>query len=964
MHWGLVVTKEDAMVAPAAQAKDVMSFGPFRLVPSERLLTKAGAPVELGARALDILIALVSRPNEIVSKKELLTRVWPQVTVEEGSLRFHIASLRRALGDGKDGARYITTQAGQGYCFVAPTLRSGDRDNVDPGAVGGFPHANLPSRLMRMVGRSDDILKLSAQLTAARFVTIVGAGGVGKTTVAVAVGHHLMEAFAGAALFVDLGMLSDPDLVATAVASMLGLSVQSKDATPSLIAYLRNKRILLILDTCEHLIEAVAALATCIFEAAPQVHILATSREALQVEGERVYRLDSLACPPDDPGLTAAFARTFPATQLFVERAVAGGVRLDFGDAEVAIVVSICRKLDGVALAIELAARRVEAYGLQQTAALLDQHLTLLWLGPRTAPPRQKTLQATLDWSYGLLSEPERVVLRRLAVFVGHFTLDAALAVVTSATVDQAIVFGAIDSLVAKSMVSTRPLGAMMRYRLLDTTRAYALETAVDDAEQADLAVRHAAYYRRWLEQTGTEWPTLSTGVERAPHFAAINNVRAALEWCFGVNGDPAVGVGLAAAAAPVFLAMSLLPECHRWSEQAIFALDDAAHGGLEEMHLQAALGVSLMFTRGGIEAAHVALNRSLAIAEERGGALDQLWLLGPLNMFHLRIGDFKTALHYAKRCSVIAGSVEDSVAIALAHSILGISLHLAGEFDSARAELEAALRRGPRSQLTTTIYLGFEGKILAGVILARTLWLQGHPAQAVERALQTVRDAASIDHSLTLCIALIWAISVFLWAGDLGSVDEHLDWLISRAESHSLAPYLLVGRGFKGELAVRRGDANGGVESLRHCLEKLHAAPYELLTTPLNISLVQGLAAMGRFAEGMTLIDETVRQVEANGDVAYMPELLRVRGVLLLSMPQPNSSDAEVCFMQSLELSRRQAARAWELRTAIDTAALLAGQGRTDSARGLLQPVFEQFVEGSDTADLKAAERLLATLG
>jgi predicted ATPase/DNA-binding winged helix-turn-helix (wHTH) protein len=964
MHWGLVVTKEDAMVAPAAQAKDVMSFGPFRLVPSERLLTKAGAPVELGARALDILIALVSRPNEIVSKKELLTRVWPQVTVEEGSLRFHIASLRRALGDGKDGARYITTQAGQGYCFVAPTLRSGDRDNVDPGAVGGFPHANLPSRLMRMVGRSDDILKLSAQLTAARFVTIVGAGGVGKTTVAVAVGHHLMEAFAGAALFVDLGMLSDPDLVATAVASMLGLSVQSKDATPNLIAYLLDKRILLILDTCEHLIEAVAALATCIFEAAPQVHILATSREALQVEGERVYRLDSLACPPDDPGLTAAFARTFPATQLFVERAVAGGVRLDFGDAEVAIVVSICRKLDGVALAIELAARRVEAYGLQQTAALLDQHLTLLWLGPRTAPARQKTLQATLDWSYGLLSEPERVVLLRLAVFVGHFTLDAALAVVTSATVDQAIVFGAIDSLVAKSMVSTRPLGAMMRYRLLDTTRAYALETAVDDAEQADLAVRHAAYYRRWLEQTGTEWPTLSTGVERAPHFAAINNVRTALEWCFGVNGDPAVGVGLAAAAAPVFLAMSLLPECHRWSEQAIFALDDAAHGGLEEMHLQAALGVSLMFTRGGIEAAHVALNRSLAIAEERGGALDQLWLLGPLNMFHLRIGDFKTALHYAKRCSVIAGSVEDSVAIALAHSILGISLHLAGEFDSARAELEAALRRGPRSQLTTTIYLGFEGKILAGVILARTLWLQGHPAQAVERALQTVRDAASIDHSLTLCIALIWAISVFLWAGDLGSVDEHLDWLISRAESHSLAPYLLVGRGFKGELAIRRGDANGGVESLRHCLEKLHAAPYELLTTPLNISLVQGLAAMGRFAEGMTLIDETVRQVEANGDVAYMPELLRVRGVLLLSMPQPNSSDAEVCFMQSLELSRRQAARAWELRTAIDTAALLAGQGRTDSARGLLQPVFEQFVEGSDTADLKAAERLLATLG
>ncbi len=222
------------------------------------------------------------------------------------------------------------------------------------------------------------------------------------------------------------------------------------------------------------------------------MHILATSREALRIEGEHVYRLDALACPPDAPDLTAAAVQKFPAVQLFVERAVASGAHLDISDLDAPIVASICRKLDGVALAIELAARRVESYGLQQTAALLDQRLTLLWLGSRTAPPRQKTLQATLDWSYGLLSELERVVLRRLAVFVGHFTLDAALEVAASAPLDQSTVFGAIDSLVAKSMVATRPIGAMMRYRLLDTTRAYALDIRIDDTELADLAVRHA----------------------------------------------------------------------------------------------------------------------------------------------------------------------------------------------------------------------------------------------------------------------------------------------------------------------------------------------------------------------------------------------------------------------------------------------------------------------------------------
>ena len=326
------------------------------------------------------------------------------------------------------------------------------------------------------------------------------------------------------------------------------------------------------------------------------------------------------------------------------------------------------------------AARRVEAYGLEQTAALLDQRLTLMWLGPRTAPSRQRTLQATLDWSYGLLSELERIVLRRLAVFVGHFTLDAALAVVTSATIDQTRVFAAIDSLVAKSMVATRPIGAMMRYRLLDTTRAYALETPVDDADLADLSVRHAAYYRQWLEQSGTDWPTLSTGAERSPHFAALNNVRAALEWCFGVDGNVDVGVGLAAAAAPIFLAMSLLPECHRWSEKAIVALDGAPRGGAEEMHLQAALGTSLMHIRGEIDSARLGLNRALAIAEERGDLLEQVRLLGPLHMFHLRGGDFKAALHYARRCSAIAETLADSVASPFAHSILGISLHLTGD--------------------------------------------------------------------------------------------------------------------------------------------------------------------------------------------------------------------------------------------------------------------------------------------
>jgi predicted ATPase len=333
-------------------------------------------------------------------------------------------------------------------------------------------------------------------------------------------------------LFIDLSTLKDPDLVATVIASMLGLSVQSDDATPAVIAYLRERRMLLILDTCEHLVDAVAALTWRVYAETPQVHILATSREVLQVEGEHVYRLDTLAWPPEESEIMSSAALTFPAPRLFVERAAASGARLDLSEAEVAIVVRICRKLDGLALAIEFAARHVETYGLRQTEILLDQSLiTLLLLGRRNETPRQKTLQATLDWSYRLLSKLERIVLRRLAAFVGHFTLDAALAVITDADIDHSQALGIIDSLVGKSMIVTRPLGAMMRYQLLETTRVYLLSIAIDDVEAAGLAARWTMYCRRRLEQSGEESPTLSTGVERLPHFAALNYARSAYEW-------------------------------------------------------------------------------------------------------------------------------------------------------------------------------------------------------------------------------------------------------------------------------------------------------------------------------------------------------------------------------------------------------------------------------------------------
>jgi predicted ATPase/DNA-binding winged helix-turn-helix (wHTH) protein len=923
--------------------------------------------VDLGARTLDILIVLASRPNESIGKRELMELVWPDVTVGEGSLRFHIASLRKALGDGVDGARYIATLAGRGYCFVAHASRSkaqdlensaGAADAPPANALGRVPFANVPSRLTRMVGRSDAVVSLSGLLADERFVTIVGGGGVGKTTVAVAVGHELAEAFAGAVLFVDLGALRDPSLVAGSVASMLGLSVQAEDPASVLVPYLYDKRILLILDTCEHLMEATATLTERIFTHAPRVHILATSREPFRVEGEHVYRLEPLAFPPENLELTAiAGALTFPATQLFMERAAATGARLTLSDADAVIVARICRKLDGVPLAIELAAGRVGTYGLEQTAALLEERLSLLWVGQRTAPPRQQTLKATLDWSYGLLSDPERQVLRQLAVFIGSFTLEAARGVSAGASLGQAHVLGAIDSLVAKSMVVNHGTSTPMRYRLLDTTRGYALEITVDDAERAELAGRHANYYRRWLEQIAAEWPSLSNAEQRALHLADLANVRAALEWCFGADGDTRIGIGLAAAAVPVFWTNALRPESHFWAERAILALDETTRGGAEEMHLQATLGMSLMFERGEPEPARVALNRGLAIAEERGDAVKHLQLLVPLHAFFTRTQDCRSALAHAKRGVAAATTTGNPTAVAFARTLLGITLHFIGDLSAARVELEAGRQRASGFKKPSAIFLVAGHHLWAGAALTRTLWLQGHPAQAMECARQTVADAESMEISLGL--VLDWTFSACLWLGELHSAEQHLAAMVARAESKSLAK--VESLGFKGQLSICRGDLENGVKSLQGCLEDLRETRYELMTG-FNISLVQGLAALGRFAEGMTLIEAAIRSVEVNGDLSYMPELLRVKGALLLSMRQAGD-DAETCFMQSLSLSRRQGALAWELRTAVDLAQLWADRGRTGEARALLQPVFERFSEGAATPDLQAAARLLGSL-
>jgi len=378
-------------------------------------------------------------------------------------------------------------------------------------------------------------------------------------------------------------------------------------------------------------------------------------------------------------------------------------------------------------------------------------------------------------------------------------------------------------------------------------------------------------------------------------------------------------------------------------------------------MHLQAGLGISSMHLYGENEHAREALNRSLALAEAEHDAANEAGLLGMLHMFHFRSGDFNVALSIAKRCRALADTVDDPAALALAHSILGRSLLMMGDLSGARAELEALFADWSPSQQSDTIYLVHDRHFRAGIALARTLWMQGHPTQAVERAREFIDGATRMDHPASVTVLLAWAASVFLWSGDFRSAEEYIDASIAISESYSLGPLAAVGRARKAQLAIRRGQ--NAIADLRAALAEIHAVRYELITTEFNICLVQGLIANGQRDEAMALLTDTILQVSAKGDTCYMPELLRMKAGLLRAMTPPRLEEAEACLMQSLELSRGQGALGWELRTATDLAMLLVGKGLRQPAKEVLERAYGQFTEGFDTADLRTAERLLEEL-
>jgi predicted ATPase len=716
---------------------------------------------------------------------------------------------------------------------------------------------------------------------------------------------------------------------------------------------------LLILDNCEHLVSSSASVAETVTRAGVGLRVLATSREPLKIEGEWLYRVPPLNIPAEDVRDTEEILN-HSAVQLFMSRIAAAGPHSRDHGPTVEVVGSICRRLDGIPLAIELAAARAATLGVEAISTRLDDRFRLLTDGRRTALPRHQTLRATIDWSYELLSDSERAVLRRLGVFVGSFGVDAGVHVAALDEVPAADLTDAIGNLVTKSLIVVEIDVGATRYRLLETTRAYALEKLAESGETNSAARRHAEFYRNlFAPSEGDLKPT----IQRIDFYRReIDNVRIALDWAFSPGGDATIGVALTAAYVPVWLYLSLISECRERAERALNSLGLSPDLSSQlRIQLYTTLGVALVYTIGLAGRSAAMLNKGLEIAESRGDVDSPLQVLWALWIYRFNNGEIRVARNLAEQFLRIARRADDPVDIAGGDRLLGSTLHYEGDQSEARRCLERAVELDFSSSQRHLIWFHYDHGVMVRARLARVLLMRGLVDQADKVGQSALGAAQRINHKLSICFALGESVCpLALMVGDLTTAELALKHLVDIATRHNFSFWTRLASCLEGSLLIRRGDTIDGISLLRAGLDAFIRSGQRLYISGFIADLAQGLAKTGFADEAVTIIDDAISRSDADAVRWHVPELLRIKGeLLLLGLNEPMEA-AERWFEGAIEEATRQDALFWELRASLSLATLRIRQDRREDAQQLLASVYGRFTEGFETADLIAARKIV----
>jgi predicted ATPase/DNA-binding winged helix-turn-helix (wHTH) protein len=654
-------------------------FGSFELQPDKRRLEKDGVTISLRPRAFDLLVTLVDRAGHLVTKDELLTRVWPKMVVEEAALHVQVSALRKVVG-----SEAIITVSGRGYQFTLPVTKSGGQADR-----ASKPKHNLPYQLTSFVGREQEIAQLGELATAHRLVTLTGAGGAGKTRLAIEVASRLVDAFPDGVWLVELAALSDSHLVPQAVAQALEVKEQpTRPVIKTLSEYLASKKLLLVLDNAEHLIEACVHLIDEIVRRSPDIAVFVTSRERLGMTGELTYRVPSLTVPGTNETLTPETVSRYEGVRLFVERAKLVRHDFDLTAKNASCVASICARLDGMPLAIELAAPRLRSMSVDELSERLEQRFALLTDGSRTALPRHRTLRSMLDWSYDLLTEPEQAMLRRLAVFVGGWTLASAEQVCTGDGIDASDVIEQMTSLVDKSLVVTDEQAGATRYRMLETIRQYALDRLRDSGEESQWRGSHLAYFVALADEfsEAIEGPKQQSWLSRIA--SEHDNLRAALVW--SAESSPIEGLRLAQALSAFWRIGGHLSE----GRECLARLLDAVpiDRGTRERARGLYVAALLAIPQGDYAAGKRLLQESLALFREIGDSTRAARALGGLAWLSIDQGHYPEAEALLREAVDSARAMGDRRLLFTSQCNLACALHRQGQWAAARELYAQAL--------------------------------------------------------------------------------------------------------------------------------------------------------------------------------------------------------------------------------------------------------------------------------
>ncbi len=936
-----------------------------------RELRSRGIPVPLGGRAFEVVTVLVQSATTLVTKDHMMERVWPGAVVGEGTLHVHISAVRKALGPDR---AMLKTVSGRGYRLLGnwtPQQREGTAARVDSPLTrtsGASPPNNFPPVIKRLIGRAAACQFVRDLVSAYRVVTLTGPGGIGKTSLAIKAVRYLLPDFEDGGWIVELASLSDPGLVPSTVASTLGLKLAGEISAESVARAVGGRHLVLVLDNCEHVIDAVANLAETFTRLCPRTTIVATSREVLRIDGEAVYRVPPLKVPA--PGRAAPdYIMQYSAVELFVARTKALNAGFMPAAEDLASIAMICRHLDGIPLAIELAAARAVLLSVQGVVAGLRDRFALLTAGRRTALPRHRTLRATLDWSHELLPETERWLLRRLAVFPGGFTIDAATAVMKDTGFDAPAVLDGIANLVAKSWVALDKSGAAARWTLLETIRAYALEKLAEHAE-ADIAAQHHALYFRDLFAPQAQGARSSLSDEDLTRCVReIDNVRAALDWSFSPAGDQAIGVDLTAAYAPVWRHLSLMIECRERCERALFSLEPHVTANMSlRMELQMNLASAILITMGSPEQAKTLLTEALETADALNDLKAQAEALLTLLAIYAFHGEYGRAQIAAERIEQIAHRIGDPIYLRFAYQQMGAARLTRGRPREAQQYLERVLRfPAAPGDRRGVIYYNSNDHVVARAMLARALWMQGFTEQALNEARLSLKELQGTDHPLLLCRSLYFGICrIATMTGDFATADREIARLIEAATRLNAHLWNTAGHFLKGKLLVEHGEFAQGLLVLRDAFETSDRTGWHISYSEFKGALALGLAGTGRLDEALGALDDAMAAEgeDGRGHGWYSPELLRIKGEVLLQQAADQSTlAAEDCFNQAAQMAREQGALFWELRVALSIARLRVSQGRHHEARAPLAAVYDRFTEGFATADMQAARTLLEGL-